>query len=102
EHGGEDLSRREPVLDLRSQSVPGESRVLARLPAGEEPGALGSKPRIRAAFTPKIGFATARPSSSAPCGATIATACARLPAGFRRKRSTCACSRRRRNSPKPG
>ena len=40
QHGDQDLSQRQPVLDLRREGVPGEPGLHARLSAGEEPGEL--------------------------------------------------------------
>ena len=40
QHGREDLSERQPVLDLRQGRVPEEPGLLARLPAGEEFGVI--------------------------------------------------------------
>ena len=45
EHGGQDLPQRQPVLDLQREGVPGEPRLCARLPPGEEFGELAPSTR---------------------------------------------------------
>ena len=40
QYGGQDLSQRQPVLDLRGEGVPGGASLWPRLSAGEEPGEL--------------------------------------------------------------
>ena len=40
QHGHQDLSQRQPVLDLRREGVPGQPGLRARLSAGQEPGEL--------------------------------------------------------------
>ena len=46
QHGDQDLSEREPVLDLPREGLPGEPGLHARLSAGQEPGELKSRPCI--------------------------------------------------------
>jgi branched-chain amino acid transport system substrate-binding protein len=46
EYGGQDLSRREPVLDAKPQAVPGQPGLLARLAAGPQPGILSPRPAV--------------------------------------------------------
>ncbi len=45
QHRDQDLSQREPVLDLRREGVPGEPGLRARRPAGEELGDRRRAPR---------------------------------------------------------
>src|SRR5262249_29636675 len=41
QRGDQDLSRRQPVLDLQQGRIPEEPGLFARLPAGKEPRAVG-------------------------------------------------------------
>ena len=65
----QDLSERQPVLDLRPEGVPREPGVLARVAAGEEP-------RIAPGLLERCTLGRSRPSTASP------------------SRACCSCSRR--------
>ena len=78
--GDQDLSRRQPVLDLRQGRVPEEPGLLARLSAGQEPGASSSPGDDRAKLSGQIGRRCSFGSSR------VSTAC--------RSAGCCSCCRR--------